>query len=168
MTMPGTIRLWVLAAALGLSAPAAWAGDGKRYTGASCRGATAADDIGLWWGRAYNNSSRRQATAYCAVVREKGDVGDDWIQEAEVDVYDHSQVYDVTCTLGAVNPGSLDGGIMLTYQRKSTQGFATGTRRIEFGKMKAYPWEGHVIYCSLPPREQGLSSEITGYKVVEQ
>jgi len=166
--MKGALRILAAAAGLALSAQTATAGDGKRYTGASCRGSTAADDIGIWWGRAYNHSSTRQATAYCAVVREKGDVGNDWIEKADIDVYDRNSTSDVTCTLAAVNPSSADGGIMLTYQRRSTAGYSPGTVRLRFGRMKAYPWEGHLIYCSLPPRQAGVASEITGYGVVEE
>ncbi len=167
--MKGALRiLAVAAAALALSAQAALAGDGKRYTGASCRGSTAADDIGLWWGRAYNNSSTRQATASCAVVREKNDVGNDWIERAEIEVYDRNTTSDVQCTLAAVNPRSADGGIMLTYQRRGTTGFSPATIRLSFGRMRGYPWEGHLVYCSLPPREAGVASEITGFHLVEE
>jgi hypothetical protein len=166
--MKGAFRILAVAAALALSAQVASAGDGKRYTGASCRGSTAADDIGIWWGRAYNNSSTRSATAYCAVVREKGDVGNDWIEKGQIDVYDRNWTSDVQCTLAAVNPSAADGGIMLTYQRRGTVGFSPGTIRLQFGRMRAYPWEGHLIYCSLPPREAGVASEITGYSVVEE
>jgi hypothetical protein len=163
--MRRTLLALSLLAALG--AGAARADDGKRYTGASCRAETAADDIGIWWGRAYNNSSVRMATVYCAVVRERLDVGNDYIARADLDAVDNHPTSDVSCTLASVNPTVNNGGLMATYQSRSTAGASPSSQRLRFSRMLGYPWEGHLVFCRLPPRYGGRASEITGYMVVE-
>jgi hypothetical protein len=165
--MKRALRASALAAALALAAGAASADDGKRYTGTSCRAETAADDIGIWWGRAYNNSSVRRATVYCAVVREHLGVGDDWIAKANLNAVDNHPTQDVSCTLASVNPTVSNGGLMATWQTRSTSGSSPSSQRLVFAKMQGYPWEGHLLFCHLPPRYGGRASEITGYEVVE-
>ena len=155
----------VLGLSAALNAPQALAVDDKIYPGYMCKQYAGTGWVQTGYSSIYNGAvlSGQSVFLDCPVIRDtSGTINGGWVQ-----VTDNNDGENIVCRLFTATPAS-DSSMLFFFSEVSTSGKNPGPQFKSFASPSSLGANAHYfVDCRIPPRQNGGTSLLHTYKVVE-